>query len=558
MRRRLLLILAAVQRPGDEHYRLIKYSQFPPLSLMTIAGLTPDHWDIIVRDEHVESSDVDGHVDLVGIQTYISSAYRAYELAQHWQRRGAKVVLGGLHPTSMSGEASLYADAVCVGPAETVWRKILDDFEHRQLQKFYRGECEGSAALVPTPRRDLMNQRAYLVRHTMVTSRGCPHGCGFCYKSTFWGPTYYEPRPMAEIERELSGINDHLVFFLDDNLLANRRHARALFEVLRGSGIVWQAAASLDVARDPRYLEEAYDAGCRSLFVGFESLSPANMRGNNKLVNAATDYGEACRRFHDAGIMINGSFVFGFDHDGPDVFDRTLEFADRNKILTASFHILTPLPGTPVFSRLDAEGRLLHRNWTLYDTNHAVFRPQRMTPEQLEEGYRRTKRGFASCASILRRSLGLPGALKRIAYNVAWSRVDPLWVAIIRAGLMPYATRIFDQVLRLSTKDWGRRRTAASCPTDGASHDAASPPNAATGSYAGDWAPSCSPRPATLEPRQRPNATFVILDVPQRQRGGSDCAPASAGSDRRGQTSSREVASTAGCHAEDRKPVPAE
>ena len=169
---------------------------------------------------------------------------------------------------------------------------------------------------------------------------------------------------MAEIERELAGMDDRLVFFLDDNLLANRRHARALFDVLRGSGIVWQAAASLDVARDPRYLDEAYEAGCRSLFVGFESLSPENMRGNNKPVNAATDYAEACRRFHDAGIMINGSFVFGFDCDGPDVFDRTVEFAIESKILTASFHVLTPLPGTRVFARLEAEGRILHRNWT--------------------------------------------------------------------------------------------------------------------------------------------------------------------------------------------------
>ena len=231
----------------------------------------------------------------------------------------------------MPYEAAEHADAVCIGPAETVWAEILDDFEHGRLQKFYRGRCEGSAALVPIPRRDLMNPRAYLVRHTMVTSRGCPHSCDFCYKSSFWGPTYYEPRPMADIERELSRIDDHLVFFLDDNLLANRRHARALFDVLRGSGIVWQAAASLDVARDPRYLDEAYEAGCRSLFVGFESLSPENMRGNNKPVNAATDYAEACRRFHDAGIMINGSFVFGFDCDGPDVFERTVEFTDREQ-----------------------------------------------------------------------------------------------------------------------------------------------------------------------------------------------------------------------------------
>jgi radical SAM superfamily enzyme YgiQ (UPF0313 family) len=451
MGRRLLLILAAVSRPGNQHYRLIKYSEFPPLSLMTIAGLTPDGWEITLRDEHVESAEVEGDVDLVGIQTYISSAARAYELADQWRRRGAKVVLGGLHPTSLPYEAAEHADAVCIGPAETAWPEILDDFEQGRLRKFYRGRCEGSAALTAIPRRDLMNPRAYLVRHTMVTSRGCPHSCDFCYKSSFWGAKYYEQRPMADIERELSQIDDHLVFFLDDNLLGNRRHARALFDVLRGSGIVWQAAASLDVARDPRYLDEAYKAGCRSLFLGFESISPENMRSNNKPVNATTDYADTCRRFHDAGIMINGSFVFGFDCDGPDVFERTVEFADRNKLLTASFHVLTPLPGTPAFARLESEGRILHRDWSRYDTCHAVFQPRRMTPEQLDDGYAQAKRQFATCGSILRRSLGLPGALKRIAYNVAWMKIDPLWVAIIRSGMMPYATWIFERILRLRT-----------------------------------------------------------------------------------------------------------
>lgn len=453
MTRRLLLILPSLQQLHDYQFRLIKYSRFPPLSLLTLAGLTPaDRWEIIVRDEHVESSEVEGDVDLVGIQTYISSSGRAYELADRWRKRGAKVVLGGLHPTSMPMEAAEHADVVCMGPAETVWKKILDDFEQGRLQKFYRGRCQGSAALAPIPRRDLMNPRAYLIRNTMVSSRGCPHSCDFCYKSSFWGPHYYEPRPMIDIARELASMDDRLVFFLDDNLLANKMHARKLFKLLREFGIVWQAAASLDVTSDPAYLEEAYEAGCRSLFVGFESLSPENMRGNNKMVNATADYAAACRRFHDAGIMINGSFVFGFDCDGPDVFDRTVEFAVENKILTATFHVLTPLPGTPAFSRLEAEGRILHRDWAYYDTDHAVFQPRRMTPDELESGHKRACRDFVSYGSILRRSWGLPGVLKRIAYNVAWMKVDPLWTAIIRAGLMPFATRIFEQVLRLNTK----------------------------------------------------------------------------------------------------------
>ncbi len=456
MSRRILLVLPALQQAHDRAFRLIKYSRFPPLSLLTLAGLTPrEDYEVIVRDEHIESSAVEGDVDLVGIQTYVSSAKRAYELAACWRSRGAKVVLGGIHPTTCPDEAAAHADAVCLGPAETAWPEILGDFERGRLRRFYRGACAGSAALVPLPRRDLMNPRGYLIRHTMVTSRGCPHACDFCYKSSFWGRDYHEARPLAAIEQELAGVDDGLVFFLDDNLLANREHARRLFGVLRGSGILWQAAGSLDVTRIPGYLDEAYAAGCRSLFVGFESLSPENMRRQNKPVNAATDYAEACQRFHEAGIMINGSFVFGFDGDGPDVFARTVEFTERCRILTATFHILTPFPGTPTFARLEAEGRLLHHDWTYYDTDHAVFRPRRMTPEQLEEGHREAYRQFLSYRSIFTRSTGLPGTLKRLAYNVAWTKVDPLWVAIVRAGLMPFANRIFRRVLAIGTRPQG-------------------------------------------------------------------------------------------------------
>jgi radical SAM superfamily enzyme YgiQ (UPF0313 family) len=463
MKRRLLLILPTLQQLDNYAFRLIKYSRFPPLSLLTVAGMTPpDKWDILVRDEHIESSEVEGHIDLVGIQTYISCAGRAYALAAHWRARGAKVVLGGLHPTSLPQESIQHADAICTGPVETIWADVLDDFERGRLKGVYQGKCHGSAALVPLPRRDLMNAGAYLIRNTMVTSRGCPHSCDFCYKSSFWGPRYYEARSIAEIERELETVEDGLVFFLDDNLLANRRHARGLFDVLRGSGIVWQAAASLDVTRDTGYLDEAYEAGCRGLFVGFESISPENMRGNNKAANATTNYLDACRRFHDSGIMINGSFVFGFDCDGPDVFERTVEFAIEGKILTATFHVLTPLPGTRAFERLDSDGRILHRKWEYYDTDHAVFRPRHMTPEQLESGHKRAYREFLTYGSIFRRSRGLPGTAKRLAYNIGWMKVDPLWTAIVRLGLMPFASRIFNRVLRMRTSNADQR---AKCDT---------------------------------------------------------------------------------------------
>lgn len=471
-RKKLLLILPRLQQERDKPYRLIKYSRFPPLSLLTLAGLTPaEGWEVIVRDEHVQSALVDEEVDLVGIQTYVSSAFRAYELARHYQGRGAKVVLGGLHPTSVPQEAQRHADAICIGPAETIWGRLLSDFEHGRLEKTYIGRSQGSAKLVPLPRRDLIDTRRYLLLNTLVTSRGCPNDCAFCYKGAFWGRGYYEPRPMADIERELATVDDGLVFFLDDNLLGDRRHARRMFELLRGSGIVWQAAGSLDVAREPGYLAEAYAAGCRSLFVGFESLGRENMRRNNKHINASLDYPSAIARLHDAGIMVNASFAFGFDQDGPDVFERTVEFGVTNKLETATFHILTPFPGTPLFDRLAAQGRLLHRNWSKYDTDHAVFQPARMSPAQLEAGHQRAYRDFLRYGSILRRSIGMPGALKRMMYNVAWMKVDPLWTAIVRTGLMPAARQILTRVLWMKTRAGaGLRDQAGATPRTRRSH----------------------------------------------------------------------------------------
>ena len=466
MRRKLLLALPALQEVLGPEFRRIKYSLFPPLSLLTLAGMTPeDRWEITVRDEHVESLDSDEGFDVVGMTVYIASAHRAYAWADEHRRRGAKVVLGGLHPSTMPAEAAQHADAVCIGPAESAWPRILADVERGRLRKFYRGEPAGSAARVPLPRRDLMNSRAYLVRNTMVTSRGCPHCCSFCYKKGFWGEHYYEARPIDCIERELATVDTRFVFFLDDNFLGNRRHARDVFGLLRGSGLVWQGSASLDVVNAPGFLDEAYAAGCRSLFVGFESITAENMRKANKRVNAPANYPEAIRRFHDAGIMLNGSFVFGFDGDDPDVFDRTLEFAIENQLETGTFHILTPYPGTVGYEELAREGRLLHRDWSRYDTRHAVFRPRQMTPEQLEAGRRKMYREFYSYGSILRRSLGLTGALKRVAYNLAWQRCDPLWSAIIGLGLLPQARTIFERILACRTRPHAARE-AVEHPAD--------------------------------------------------------------------------------------------
>jgi radical SAM superfamily enzyme YgiQ (UPF0313 family) len=464
----ILFLLPALQEVLSQDFRQIKYSLFPPLSLLTLAGLVPrDRYRMLVRDEHVEDVIVDEDVDLVVMTVYISSARRAHELADYYRARGAKVFLGGIHPTTLPEEAAQHADSVCLGPGESVFQHMLEDFEADRLRKYYDGQSATDLPNVPVARRDLMNQSKYLAPNTIVASRGCPYCCDFCYKESFWGRDYHAFRPLSEIKKELDTFRQQFVFFLDDNLLGNRREARRLFALLREYDFVWQASASLDAAFTPGFLQEAYDCGCRSLFVGFESISKANMERAHKPQNRKYDYAEAIERFHDAGIMINGSFVYGFDEDDADVFARTVEFAIENKIETATFHILTPFPKTRLFATLELEGRILHRDWDRYDTRHVVFQPRRMTEAQLEEGYWWSYDQFYRYGSIIRRSVGLPNPLKRILYNVAWKKMDPIWDWAICHNLIEHMLPAFEFALARQTSprkcqqdaQWTRRET---------------------------------------------------------------------------------------------------
>jgi len=457
----ILFLLPALQEVLSQDFRQIKYSLFPPLSLLTLAGLVPrDRYRMLVRDEHVEDVIVAEDVDLVVMTVYISSARRAYQLSDYYRARGAKVFLGGIHPTTLPEEAAQHADSVCLGPGESVFLHMLEDFEAGRLKKQYHGYRDTDLSNVPMARRDLMNQSKYLVPNTMVASRGCPYCCDFCYKESFWGRDYHAFRPLSEIRKELDTFRHKFVFFLDDNLLGNRREARRLFAMLREYDFVWQASASLDAAYTPGVLQEAYDCGCRSLFVGFESISKANMERAHKPQNRKYDYAEAISRFHDAGIMINGSFVYGFDDDDADVFARTAEFAIENKIETATFHILTPFPKTRLFATLEQEGRILHRDWDRYDTRHAVFTPRHITPSQLEEGYWWSYDQFYRYGSIIRRSVGLANPLKRILYNVAWKKMDPVWDWAICHNLIEHVLPAFEVALAGETSPRIRRQDA--------------------------------------------------------------------------------------------------
>jgi radical SAM superfamily enzyme YgiQ (UPF0313 family) len=430
------MILPALTEATSPFWRPIKYSLFPPLGLATLAGHLRADDDVTLQDEHVESLDLDDAPDLVVIQVYITSAFRAYDIADHYRRRGAHVCLGGLHVTALPDEAAQHADTIFLGPGEDTWPKFLADYRAGRPSRLYRSERRTLLGL-PRIRRDLIKRPLYLVPNSLVVSRGCPHTCDFCYKEAFFkgGRSFYTQavdEALAEIER----LPGHHLYFLDDHLFGNPRFASALFEGMKGMGRLWQAAGTVQSVLAPRLLEQARDAGLRSLFVGFETVSPANLREHHKYQNLNRDYAAAIRRLHDLGVMINGSFVFGMDHDDETVFDQTVAWAVGQGLETATFHILTPYPDTGLYQRMAAEGRIAHHNWDLYDTRHVVFRPARMSPEALEAGYWRAYREFYSWANLLRGAQAHPGGLERIrhlAYAAGWKKLEPLWDWVIRA-----------------------------------------------------------------------------------------------------------------------------
>jgi radical SAM superfamily enzyme YgiQ (UPF0313 family) len=471
---RVTMILPALTEATSPLFRPIKYSLFPPLGLATLAAYLRDDDEVRILDEHVEHIDNVVNIDrpdLVVIQVYITSARRSYELADQYRQRGVFVALGGLHVTSLPDEAAAHADAVFLGPGEDTWPRFLVDFRRgAPLRKYV--STERTLQNLPPIRRDLIKRHRYLVPNSIVVSRGCPHHCDFCYKDAFFsaghttgagrttggGKSFYTQLvddALAEIDR-LPGRH---LYFLDDHLLGNRRFAAALFDGMAGMGRVWQAAGTVDSILAPDLLEKAVAAGLRSMFVGFETVNEENLAAQRKRQNIGRSYAAVARRLHEAGVMVNASFVFGMDGDGPDVFDRTVEWAVRNGLETATFHIMTPYPGTGLFRRMAAEDRIVHRDWDLYDTRHVVYRPRGLTPDQLEAGYWKAYRDFYTWRSIWRGAAAKPALgdrMRHLAYAGAWKKFEPVWDLLIRSGQVLHALPLLETALG----SFGKRRPA--------------------------------------------------------------------------------------------------
>ncbi len=448
---RVRMILPALTEATSPFFRPIKYSLFPPLGLATLAGYLSTDDEVVLSDEHVERLRLDDEPDLVVIQVYITSARRAYEIADLYRSRGSYVALGGLHVTSLPDEAAQHADTIFLGPGEDTWPRFLADLRAGQPARRYVSE-QRTLFGVPPIRRDLIKRHLYLVPNSIVVSRGCPHVCDFCYKVAFFkgGKQFYTQTvdaALAEIDR-LPGRH---LYFLDDHLFGSPPFAEALFDGMRGMNRLWQAAGTVKaVLEQPRVLEKAVASGLRSLFVGFETVNSDNLQEQRKYQNIGRDYAAAVRRLHELGVMVNGSFVFGMDHDGPDVFERTVEWAVAQGIETATFHILTPYPDTALHTRMEAEGRILHSDWDLYDTRHVVFRPARLEPAALEAGYWRAYREFYRWGSLFRGALAhgdFRDGVRHFAYAAGWKKFEPLWDLLIRSRHVLHALPVLEMIL---------------------------------------------------------------------------------------------------------------
>lgn len=429
--------------------------RYAPLTLTTLAALIPEDVpaEVTLYDEGHEDVPDDLGADLVGISTITGTAPRAYALAAELRERGVPVVLGGVHPTLVPDEAQRHADAIVTGYAEDTWPELLRDFQSGRMRDRYAA-AHVSLAGRPHARRDLLPTGRFAQSFTLEATRGCQHRCDFCVVPTAWGGPMQ--RPVAEVVDDIRLSGARKLLFLDLNLIGDAAYARELFSALIPLGVTWGGLATTRIAHDDELLDLASRSGCRALLIGFESLSGETLAESHKRFNAPRQSPEAeyrwvLGRLHDAGIAVMGCFVFGFDSDDPDVFERTAAFVHDADVDLPRFAVLTPFPGTPLHTKLKSEGRLLTENWSLYDGQHVVFEPARMSADALLSG---TERAWLRTYRW-----------RSIAKRLAGSRTQTALALATNVGYRYYARRLHEYY----TCDW---RLGFATPTRAASRAA--------------------------------------------------------------------------------------
>lgn len=377
------------------------------LAIPTLISLTPPGHEIRVFDENLEEIDYTWNPDIVGITVRTMFAKRAYEVSEEFRSMGVKTVLGGIHPSMCPEDSLLHCDSVVIGEAEDVWSALLDDAEKGELKKVYKAEKFADLKSHPAPDRSLLSRKSYLL-DIVQTTKGCPFNCEFCSVHAYDGQKI-RSKTVDQVLEEIRYLNSThsiykkktAIFFADDNIIADKVFARSLFTALRDQNINWMCQASINISRYPDLLDLMNQSGCGAVFIGFESLSQDNLEMMNKKVNRRHEFLEAIRNIQSHGILVHSSFIVGYDCDSKNTFDELIKFIQESNLLMPLINILTPLPGTTLYKRLEKQGRIIDRDWSKYDTQHVVFKPMRMSPEELLEGYRKVLRSAYSFDSIL-------------------------------------------------------------------------------------------------------------------------------------------------------------
>ncbi|MFL0268602.1 B12-binding domain-containing radical SAM protein [Candidatus Clostridium radicumherbarum] len=411
-------------RPMDTK---LKTRMSPSLALLTIANLTPKGHEVIIQNENVEKIDFDEPVELIGITVTVDVMNRALEISKEFQKRGVTVIAGGIHITADPDGALNSFDAICVGMAERVWAKILKDKENNELKKMYYDMENFIGKEMVSPAYDIIDNKKYLYTNIISTSRGCPFKCDFCYNSCKNVLKTCINRPIDDVIKDINALKTRHIMFIDDNFIGNPKWTKKLLEEIKPLKLKWNAAVTSNILEMHELLDAMKEAGCQSLFIGFESINSKSLDSVHKVQNSVNRYEKLVDEIHKRGIMINASFVFGLDEDNVSVFKSTLDWIVKNKIETVTSHILTPYPGTKLYSSLIEENRIVDFNLSNYNTAHVVYQPKNITAEELYNGYLWIYKEVYTFKNIMKR---LPKSKKQwipfLAFNLFYRKFGKL------------------------------------------------------------------------------------------------------------------------------------
>lgn len=373
------------------------------LNMAVIAALaTPYFNEIKIIEEVFEPLDLDETADLVGITMMTCQAERGYYLADHFRKRGIRTICGGSHATFMTNECSKHFDAVVVNEAESVWDDLMADFQTDSLKPVYRSDKLIDLKDLPIPRKELfMKNGAHL--DVIQAGRGCPLGCEFCMVTQMYGKKF-RTRPVEHIVEEIKRFKSKRLFFVDDNIFLSKSYAYELCEALIPLNVRWAGQGSLElICRDDELLRLAARSGCVSLFVGIESVEQETLNAHHKQFNKVQNFRENLRKMNRAGILVVGSFIFGFEQDTPESFDKVLDFAIENNIYMVNCGILTPFPGSVTYDKAVQQEKIVDFRWAQYTGTNLVWQHPAMSKVELEARYDLFRRKFYSWSSIARR-----------------------------------------------------------------------------------------------------------------------------------------------------------